>query len=189
MTCVHPIVRVARVAVASVVVSAIGMTTLLGIAPAGASAHVASSDVTAGAVRQVAVVAPGWRKDMLARINAVRAAAGVTPLKPCPALRRSAQDYAMVMSSRDHYGHIGPDGSEPGERMLREGYRWRVIAENIAAGQRTIVEVVEAWVDSPGHYANLVNPAYRHVGLGHGSSEGSEYGDYWVQNFGRGRGC
>jgi len=48
---------------------------------------------------------------------------------------------------------------------------------------------VEAWVDSPGHYANLVNPAYRHVGLGHGSSEGSEYGDYWVQNFGRGRGC
>lgn len=95
----------------------------------------------------------------------------------------------MLMSTRDHYGHVGPDGSEPGERMLRQGYRWRAAAENIAAGQRSVAEVMAGWVASPGHYANLVNPAYRHVGLGHATSSAGVYGDYWVQNFGRGRGC
>lgn len=125
----------------------------------------------------------------MTRINAVRAAAGVRPLNPCPALRRSAQEYAMLMSARDHYGHTGPDGSQPGERMLRQGYRWRAAAENIAAGQRSVDEVMADWVSSPGHYANLVNPALRHVGLGHASSLTSGYGDYWVQNFARGRGC
>lgn len=95
----------------------------------------------------------------------------------------------MLMSARDHYGHTGPDGSQPGERMLREGYRWRAAAENIAAGQRSVEEVMAGWVSSPGHYANLVNPVLRHVGLGHASSPTSGYGDYWVQNFARGRGC
>ena len=72
---------------------------------------------------------------------------------------------------------------------MREGYRWRALAENIAAGQRTVADVMAGWIASPGHYANLVNPAYRHVGLGHASSDAGAYGDYWVQDFGRGRGC
>jgi uncharacterized protein YkwD len=126
---------------------------------------------------------------MLARINFVRAAVGVKRLKPCPALRRSAQEYATLMSTHDYFGHVGPDGSSPGERFLREGYRWRASAENIAAGQRSVATVMAAWIDSAGHYANLVNPAYRHVGLGHASSAGGVYGDYWVQDFGRGKGC
>ena len=92
------------------------------------------------------------------------------------------------MSTRDHYGHVGPDGSQPGERMVREGYRWRAYAENIAAGQRSVAAVMADWIASAGHYANLVNPAYRHVGLGHASTGVSEYGDYWVQDFGRGTG-
>lgn len=126
---------------------------------------------------------------MLERVNAMRAAAGVRPLKPCPSLRRAAQGYATVMSTRDHYGHVGPDGSQPADRIRREGYIWRALAENIAAGQGTVDAVMTAWAASAGHYANLLNPLYRHVGFGYGASDSGDYGSYWVQDFGRGRGC
>jgi uncharacterized protein YkwD len=168
---------------------AVGLTVLVGTLPAGAVAQGGTPGGGAVAVRPEAGVAPGWRKQMLARINAVRAAAGVAPLEPCPALRRSAQEYAMLMSTRDHFGHVGPDGSQPQERMRRQGYLWNAVGENIAAGQRSVADVAAAWERSAGHYANLVNPAYRHVGLGHWSAAGSRYGDYWVQDFGRGSGC
>lgn len=167
----------------------VGMVVMVGVTPQRAFADVGIPSVSIGALEPRAAVAPGWRKVMLARMNAIRAAAGVAPLQPCPALRRSAQEYATLMSTRDHYGHVGPDGSQPQERMRRQGYVWSAIGENIAAGQRSVDEVMAAWEDSAGHYANLVNPAYRHVGLGHWSSAGSRYGDYWVQDFGRGRGC
>lgn len=169
------VVRIARQAVAvAVVVSA-----LVVVGPAS----------TAGAALVDTAAAPGWRAEMLASINSVRAAAGVRALKPCPALRRSAQEYAALMAVRDHFGHVGPDGSEPEERIRIEGYRWRVLGENIAAGQRSVADVVAAWVASPGHYANLVDPRFRHVGLGHAFSNVGDRGDYWVQSFGRGRGC
>lgn len=170
---------------------AAGMVMVAGVVPAGAVADVGRQTVgtSTSAIQPTAAVAPGWRKVMLARMNAVRAAAGVAPLQPCPALRRSAQEYAMLMSSRDHFGHVGPDGSQPQERMLRQGYTWSAVGENLAAGQPSVRDVMAAWERSPGHYANLVNPAYGHVGLGHWASEGSRYGDYWVQDFGRGSGC
>lgn len=180
-----PLTRVGMRAVAF----ATGMMVISGLVPVGAAADVGGQGASARTVQSAAAVMPGWRKTMMARINAVRAAAGVAPLQPCPALRRSAQEYATLMSTRDHYGHVGPDGSQPQERMRRQGYVWSAIAENIAAGQRGIDEVMAAWEGSPGHYANLVNPAYRHVGLGHWTSDGSRYGHYWVQDFGRGRGC
>jgi uncharacterized protein YkwD len=138
---------------------------------------------------QAAELAPGWRHEMLARVNAVRASVGVPALHPCGALRRSAQEYAMVMASTSTFGHVGQDGSEPWTRMTRQGYTWRVAAENIAAGQATIEQVVQDWVLSPEHYANLINPSLRHVGFGYSSDPTSTYGSYWVQNFGSGRGC
>jgi uncharacterized protein YkwD len=166
-----------------------GLVVISGLVPVGAAADVGQHGASTSTMRPAAAVAPGWRKVMLARINAVRAAAGVPPLQPCPALRRSAQEYAMLMSTRNHFGHVGPDGSQPQERMQVQGYAWSASGENIAAGQRSIDEVMAAWEGSAGHYANIVNPAYRHVGLGHWSSAGSLYGDYWVQDFGRGSGC
>ena len=93
------------------------------------------------------------------------------------------------MASADTFAHVGPDGTEPWDRMTRQGFVWRVAAENIAAGQSTIDEVMDAWVNSPEHYANLVNPALRQVGFGYAYDTGSTYGGYWVQNFGRGSGC
>jgi uncharacterized protein YkwD len=185
MTCFRP--AVVRLGLPFILL-AIALTAQVGVAPAGAASGSASSGGADSAV-PVTAAAPGWRAEMLARINAVRTAAGVRPLRPCSALRRSAQQYAMLMAVRDHFGHVGPDGSEPQERIRIEGYRWRVVGENIAAGQHSVAEVVAAWVGSPGHYANLIDPRYHHVGLGHASSNVGDHVDYWVQNLGRGRGC
>lgn len=131
----------------------------------------------------------GWRATMLAQVNAVRAAAGVRPVRLCDALERSAQGYADLMADENYYGHVGPDGSAPWDRMRSQGYSWRTVGENIAAGQVDVGGVMEDWIASPDHYANLVNPAFRHVGFGHAEHAGTQYGEYWVQNFGRGRGC
>jgi uncharacterized protein YkwD len=131
----------------------------------------------------------GWRRAMLARVNEVRARVGLPPLRSCSALRRSAQGYASTMATSNHFAHEGVDGSEPWDRMQRQGYRWRDAAENIAAGQQSVAEVMDDWIASPEHYANLVNPHVRDVGFGFADDTRSTYGSYWVQNFGRGHGC
>jgi uncharacterized protein YkwD len=131
----------------------------------------------------------GWRAAMLERVNALRATVGAPALLPCAALRRSAQDYAGTMATTSTFAHVGPDGSQPWDRMKRQGYAWRTAAENIAAGQSRIADVMDAWVHSPGHYENLVNPDLRQVGFGYAYDPDSAYGAYWVQDFGSGRGC
>jgi uncharacterized protein YkwD len=95
----------------------------------------------------------------------------------------------MLMARTDYYAHVGPDGSAPWDRARSQGYQWQSMGENIAAGQRSIADVMAAWIDSPSHLATLLDPTLRHVGFGHASAASSTYGDYWVQDFGRGRGC
>jgi uncharacterized protein YkwD len=156
---------------------------------------VVSTVTTTTAVKSTAVSATeralgrGWRQVMLARVNAGRASAGVPPVRGCGALRRSAQGYAGVMASADAYGHIGPDGSQPWDRIRAQGYAWRTAAEDIAAGQTSIDEVVEGWITSPGHYVNLVNPAFQHIGFGYAINAKSTYRGYWVLDLGSGGAC
>jgi uncharacterized protein YkwD len=149
----------------------------------------ASFGLSSGAVQASEPSVLGWRQDMLVRVNAVRAAAGVPPVRACAALRRSAQSYAGLMASTDSFGHIGPDGSQPWDRMRSQGYTYRTAAENIAAGQGSVDQVMREWIASPAHYANLVNPLFRHVGFGHAGDASSTYRGYWVQDFARGGGC
>ena len=129
---------------------------------------------------------PGWRAEMLRTVNALRAQAGVDPLEPCPSLRRAAQGYARVMAATGTFDHIGPDGTAPWDRMRAQGFQWQAAAENIARGQTSVQSVMQAWVASPGHAANLVDPRMTKVGFGFAPSP---RGGYWVQNFGTGTGC
>lgn len=143
----------------------------------------------AGTVAASAQAAANWREDMLERLNAFRSEVGAAPLSLCPRLTATAQDYADVMATRNYYGHVGPDGSEPWDRMRSHGYDWSSAAENIAGGYESVEGVVTGWRNSSGHYENIVNPAFTHVGFGHASSATSTYVDYWVQNFGTGGDC
>ena len=152
------------------------------------------------AVLAVGVVAPGataaepavssdWRTRMLAYVNALRADAGVPPVRMCANLRTSAERYARSMASTGTVAHVGPDGSTSGERMAAAGYRADVSGETLAAGQDTVVQVMRAWRASPTHYAVLTDPRLRHVGFGHADSDGTRYDEYWVQHFGAGGSC
>ena len=106
-----------------------------------------------------------------------------TPLVSSDALQRAALAHAEDMAERRVLSHAGQDGSTPGERATRSGYQWRVVGENIAAGQSTAEQVVEEWLESPQHCGNLMSPDYSEMGVAFAVAPQGEMGIYWVQLF------
>lgn len=144
----------------------------------------------AGGVFWTAVWASPFSAEGLARLTAEvvrltgaeRAAAGLGPLAVDPLLTHAAQDHSTGMATRDFYAHTDPDGREPWDRARAAGARHRGIGENIACGQRSAAEVVEGWMNSPGHRANILRPDFTHIGVGYAT--GGRSGTYWTQLFG-----
>ncbi|MGW0830328.1 CAP domain-containing protein [Streptomyces prunicolor] len=114
--------------------------------------------------------------------NAERARAGLRALAVDPLLAAAAQAHSTDMVARAFYSHTSPDGSQPWDRAAAAGARRRTIGENIACGQRTPAEVVEGWMNSPGHRANILKPDFTHIGIGFAG--GGQMGTYWTQLFG-----
>ena len=111
----------------------------------------------------------------------------VPPLELNTQLNRAAETHARGMARHQKLQHEGFDGSTPGERATAAGYAWRAIAENIAAGPTTASEVVQMWLDSPGHCANIMSPSYTELGLAFAEDRETQSGVYWAQEFGRSR--
>lgn len=132
---------------------------------------------------------PNWQQQMLDQVNAIRAEVGASPLQLCSNLLVSAQQYGERMARYDTYSHTGVDLSSSSERIRQTGYASTWSGENIAAGQRSVSEAVQAWRNSPGHYRNMINPNYIHVGFGYGGSEQASLYSRWVQNFAAGDTC
>jgi uncharacterized protein YkwD len=109
------------------------------------------------------------------------------PLRRNPLLDRAAAVHAQDMAQRGALEHEGRDGSSPADRVTRAGYRWRSVAENIAAGQTTAEQVVQSWARSPEHCANLMNPGVTEMGIGYAVNLKSEAGIYWAQKLARPR--
>ena len=136
-----------------------------------------------------------WQDQMLTSLNSIRAEKGLKPLKMCAPLTTAAQKYARVMATQNFFAHEGKDGSTAGERIQSAGYNWRNannatgIAENIAAGQASVTAVMMDWKKSTGHYKNMTNSKFTHVGFGMAENQKSTYKKYWVQNFGYGAKC
>ena len=114
--------------------------------------------------------------------NAERAAAGCPALTVDGKLTAVAQAHSVDMAARGYFDHADREGHTPFDRMAAAGYVYRAAAENIAAGQRTPENVLEAWMNSPGHRANILNCALRQIGVGYAT--GGTYGSYWTQDFG-----
>ena len=70
------------------------------------------------------------------------------------------------MAVRAFYSHTSPEGGQPWDRAAAAGSTRRSIGENIACGQRSAAEVVEGWMNSPGHRANILKPGFTHIGVG-----------------------
>ena len=83
--------------------------------------------------------------------------------------------------------HTGSDGLAPWDRAVAEGYAYRNISENVAAGYPNAGSVQAGWLDSPGHCGNIMNPAYTEMGVGCTRSSGTDYGTYWTVVFARPR--
>jgi uncharacterized protein YkwD len=136
-----------------------------------------------------------WQEQMLDSVNSIRAEKSLTPLKICRPLVKAAQNYAKKMALQDFLDHTGKDGSTPGSRIQKAGYDWvnsrkgSMIAENIAAGQNSVLEVMRGWSKSRSHYKNMMTPEFTHVGFGVAINPNSKYKKYWVQNFGFGATC
>jgi uncharacterized protein YkwD len=115
--------------------------------------------------------------------NRERAKAGCKALKSNTALKNAAQKHSADMAKKDYFSHNGKDGRSPFDRMTDAGYAFSAAAENIAAGQRTAADVVEGWMNSAGHKANILNCTYTEIGVGY--AKGGSYGTYWTQDFGK----
>ncbi|MFF7770033.1 CAP domain-containing protein [Streptomyces massasporeus] len=151
-------------------------------------AHV--HDGPSGDVYWTALWARPFTPDGLARTTAAvidltnreRTRHGLPPLSADPPLTTAAQAHSADMVARAFYAHTAPDGSRPWDRAAAAGSTRRSIGENIACGQRSPSDVVEGWMNSPGHRANILKPGFTHIGVGFAG--GGRAGMYWTQLFG-----
>ncbi len=103
------------------------------------------------------------------------------PLTRSPALDEAARMHARDMAQNSFLAHTGSNGSNPGDRATRAGYEWRVVAENIAAGQTSADDIAATWLDSPGHCENLLDAKYSETGIAYALNPGDGRDIYWVQ--------
>lgn len=126
------------------------------------------------------------RREMLASVNAARKKAGLRILTSNSLLDKAAQRHAEDMLARGYFAHKSPAGKTVRERARSAGYQWHSIGENIAYGQTSVGEVMETWLNSPGHRKNILTPDFAELGVGIAMGLGTDgkYQVYWVQNFG-----
>lgn len=120
-------------------------------------------------------------QEVLTLVNQERAEVGCQPVTADPALADLAQDYSDDMAARGFFDHTDPDGAGPWDRAERAGIA-NLGGENIARGQPSAQAVMDAWMGSPGHRANILNCEYRTVGIG--LHEADDGGSWWTQDFG-----
>ncbi|MFW9078823.1 CAP domain-containing protein [Pseudomonas sp. P2757] len=113
-----------------------------------------------------------------------QAFAATTPLAWNAVLGGAAESHSRAMANNNFLDHKDRDGRTPGDRAELAGYSGQLVGENIAAGQDTVRKVVDGWLASPGHCANLMNPQYRELGAAYATDPKSDAGIYWTAMFG-----
>lgn len=133
-------------------------------------------------------------RDLLALVNQVRATArncgsaafpAAGPLTWNSKLFDAAAAHAADMAANDYFAHDSPDGRTFSQRISAAGYAWSTVGENIAGGQRSVEQVMAAWLDSPPHCAAIMNPAFTEFGVSCTSNGNSTYDYYWAMELGR----
>ncbi|WP_330333960.1 sigma-70 family RNA polymerase sigma factor [Streptomyces sp. NBC_00536] len=151
-------------------------------ASASASGGGSAKPAPSSSAPRPALAAPqGTVAQVIALVNNERSAAGCGPLKDDAQLRAAAQDHSDDMADRNFFAHTNPDGADPGQRITAAGYRWSTYGENIAMGQQTPAAVMDSWMKSPGHRANILNCSFKDIGVGVRQGAG---GPWWTQDFG-----
>ncbi|WP_066949492.1 CAP domain-containing protein [Streptomyces lushanensis] len=117
---------------------------------------------------------------VLGLVNQERAKAGCAPVRADASLGALAQDFSEDMAARGFFDHTDPDGRTPWDRADAAGVKG-LGGENIARGQATPQAVMDSWMNSEGHRANILNCDYTRLGVGVHNGSG---GPWWTQDFG-----
>lgn len=120
-------------------------------------------------------------KEVLDLVNQERDKQGLNPVMLNSELNHVATLKAMDMRDNNYFDHNSRTYGTPFEMLQNFGIHYNYAGENIAAGQKTSEQVMNDWMNSSGHRANILNKNYTHLGVGY--VEGGSYGTYWVQEF------
>lgn len=123
--------------------------------------------------------------EVVAAVNTYRAQSGVPPLGLNSLLNGAALDHSTDMAQRHVMTHTGWDGSTAGQRIAANGYTFSTWAENVAAGQTTVAAVMQAWMGSAGHRANILSPYFNEIGIAAVKSDNGVI--YWTMDLATGR--
>jgi uncharacterized protein YkwD len=125
-----------------------------------------------------------FESQVLTLLNQERTSRGIPALTSNNKLHNASLGHTQDMACNDFVSHTGSDGSDPGDRITAAGYDFSTWGENVAAGYTSPSSVVNAWMNSSGHRANILNPAFTEIGIGYIYNSASYYGHYWTTDFG-----
>ncbi|GAB1822035.1 CAP domain-containing protein [Herbidospora sp. RD11066] len=143
------------------------------------SASPSATPTTSPAPGGGSAVGTAVENEVVRLTNAERAKAGCGALTHDAKLRTAAFNHSADMSAKNYFAHDSADGRKFSDRIKQAGFSFRAAGENIAKGYQTAAQVVQGWMDSPGHKANILNCTYTHIGVGHVVAGGP----YWTQDF------
>jgi uncharacterized protein YkwD len=112
---------------------------------------------------------------------------GTRMFGPAPAMSLSgtlagvASGHAIDMAEHNYFEHVDLAGKSPADRVRAVGYKEKLVGENIAYGPGSVEEVVQGWLDSPGHCENIMDPRFAQMGIAYSAGRTSRRGLYWVQ--------
>ena len=120
-------------------------------------------------------------QQVLKLVNQERSKQGLNPLTLSEKLTSIANTKAQDMADKNYFSHQSPTYGSPFDMLKQFGVSYTSAGENIAAGQKSAEQVMNDWMNSSGHRANILNKDYTQLGVGY--TEGGNYGTEWVQLF------
>lgn len=129
-------------------------------------------------IPQISDTVLNYENEVIRLVNEIRTENGLKPLTTNWELSRIARYKSEDMSDNRYFSHTSPTYGTPFQMIRAFGLSYRSAGENIAYGQRTPAAVVNAWMNSSGHRANILNASYTQIGVGYCAS-----GNYWTQMF------
>lgn len=137
---------------------------------------------------------PGVRQSILQQVNAVRARGyncggqvfgAARPVNWNEQLASASSAHSADMAQNNYFSHQSLRGTRAYHRVEAQGYKWRSVGENIAAGDYSIEGVMQGWLNSPAHCKAIMDPAYAEMGVACMARPGTTYGNYWTMVLGR----
>ncbi|MDV9274670.1 CAP domain-containing protein [Clostridioides difficile] len=122
-----------------------------------------------------------YQKEVVDLVNIERAKAGLNPLTLDSSISNVATKKSQDMIDNNYFSHDSPTYGSPFDMLKKFGISYKTAGENIAMGQKTPKEVVNAWMNSEGHRKNIMNPNFSKIGVGVAQKSGGSI--YWTQIF------